>query len=132
MAGAVDLRRLPAIQANSAAEDARTARPGRTTDTKRPAATQPSRIWVQIATSRDKPGLSADFRRFSRAEPDLFKGRKGFTSAWGQATRLLTGPFETERAANAFVAQLKKAGMSGSFVWTSPAGQVVDPLAAGR
>lgn len=87
---------------------------------------------MQIATSRDKAGLAGDFRRFSRAEPDLFKGRKGFTSAWGQATRLLTGPFENEKAANAYVAQLKKAGMGGAFVWTSPAGQVVDPLPAGR
>lgn len=131
VAGAVDLRRLAATRPK-AADDARTVTVSRGKDTKSPAATQPSRIWVQIATSRDKPGLSADFRRFTRGEPELFKGRKGFTSAWGQATRLLTGPFETEKAANVFVAQLKKAGMTGSFTWTSPAGQVVDPLPAGR
>jgi hypothetical protein len=89
---------------------------------------QPSRIWVQIAASRDKAGLAGDFRRIGRNDPELFKGRKGFTSAWGQATRLLTGPFANEKAAATMLAQLKKAGISDAFIWTSPAGQVVDAL----
>ncbi|MCZ8324812.1 MAG: SPOR domain-containing protein [Sphingomonadaceae bacterium] len=126
--GAVDVRRLAATEA-SAQKPGITAK-GR--DTKSPAATQPSRIWVQLAASRDKAGLRDDFRRFARQEPDLFKGRKGFTSAWGQATRLLTGPFDSERAADAFLAKVKKAKVADGFVWTSPAGQVVDPLPAPR
>lgn len=126
-AGAVDVRRV------AAAEPAAKAAPqAKARETKSPAVTQPSRIWVQLAASRNKPGLRDDFRRFSRQEPELFKGRKGFTSAWGLATRLLTGPFDTEKAAAAYVAQLKKAGFDGVFAWTSPAGQVVDPLPATR
>jgi SPOR domain len=62
----------------------------------------------------------------------VFKGRKGHISAWGQTNRLLTGPFESEAAAKAFIAQLKKAGVGGAFLWTSPAGQIVDALAAGK
>ena len=126
VAGAVDLRKIAAARAKAEADDAKAAKAKEAA--KSPAATQPSRIWVQLAASRDKPGLAGDFRRFARAEPELFKGRKGFTSAWGQATRLLTGPFPTEKAAVALLAQLKKAGVSDGFVWTSPAGQVVDPL----
>ena len=127
IAGAVDLRKIAADRAKAEAAEARAAK-AKEAAAKSPAATQPSRIWIQLAASRDKPGLAGDFRRFSRNDPELFKGRKGFTSAWGQATRLLTGPFASEKAANTLLAQLKKAGISDAFVWTSPAGQVVDPL----
>lgn len=129
IAGAVDLRKIAADRAKAEAAEAKAAK-AKEAAAKSPAATQPSRIWIQLAASRDKPGLAGDFRRFSRNDPELFKGRKGFTSAWGQATRLLTGPFASEKAANTLLAQLKKAGISDAFVWTSPAGQVVDPLPA--
>ncbi|MFM5885307.1 MAG: SPOR domain-containing protein [Novosphingobium sp.] len=90
----------------------------------------PSRIWVQVATGRDRKALAFDWRRLARDEAALFKARKPFISAWGQTNRLLTGPFETAAQANAFVAQLKKAGVDGAFAWNSPAGQVVDALPA--
>lgn len=125
-AGAVDLRKIAAARAKAEELDAKTGKAKE--PAKSPAASQPSRIWIQLAASRDKPGLAGDFRRFGRNDPELFKGRKGFTSAWGQATRLLTGPFPTEKAATTLLAQLKKAGITDAFVWTSPAGQVVDPL----
>lgn len=134
-AGAVDLRRLAPTRpkADDAAKvdakiDPKTGKPKE--PAKSPAASQPSRIWIQLAASRDKAGLTGDFRRLGRKDPELFKGRKGFTSAWGAATRLLTGPFPNEKAATGLLAQLKKAGISDAFVWTSPAGQVVDPLPA--
>ena len=101
-------------------------------DVKKPAApSHPSRIWVQVATGRDRKALAFDWRRMVKEDAAVFTGRKGFTSAWGQTNRLLTGPFETEAAANAFIAKLKKAGVDGSFLWTSPAGQVVDAVSAG-
>ena len=131
IAGAVDLRKIAADRAKTEAAEAKAAK-AKEAAAKSPAATQPSRIWIQLAASRDKPGLAGDFRRFSRNDPELFKGRKGFTSAWGQATRLLTGPFASEKAATTLLAQLKKAGISDAFVWTSPAGQVVDPLPAAK
>lgn len=128
-AGAVDLRKIAAERAKAEAAEARAAK-AKEAAAKSPAVTQPSRIWIQLAASRDKAGLAGDFRRFGRNDPELFKGRKGFTSAWGAATRLLTGPFPNEKAASTVLAQVKKAGLSGAFVWTSPAGQVVDPLPA--
>ena len=101
-------------------------------DVKKPAApSHPSRIWVQVATGRDRKALAFDWRRMVKEDATVFASRKGFTSAWGQTNRLLTGPFETEAAANAFIARLKKAGVDGSFLWTSPAGQVVDAVSAG-
>lgn len=90
--------------------------------------TNPSRIWVQVATGRDKKALAFDWRRMAKDDAALFKGRKAFTTTWGQANRLLTGPFDTTAQANAFLGQLKKAGIGGAFAWNSPAGQVVDAL----
>jgi tetratricopeptide (TPR) repeat protein len=95
----------------------------------KPAApSHPSRIWVQLATGRDKAALGFDWRKLLRDDPEVFKGRKPQVSAFGQSNRLLTGPFESQAQANAFLAQLRKAGVSGAYIWTSPAGQVVDAL----
>ena len=99
-------------------------------DTK--AKAQPSRIWVQVATGRDKSALGFDWRKLSRENAELFKGLKPSVTAWGQANRLLAGPFASQKEAAAFLAKLKKAGVSGAFVWSSPAGQVVDALGGGK
>lgn len=89
---------------------------------------QPSRIWVQVATGRNKKALAYDWRRFLKEEAEVFKGRKGYTSPWGATNRLLTGPFDTETAAKQYIVRLKKAGVDDAFTWISPAGQVVDVL----
>lgn len=137
-AGAVDLRRLkpgsaaakdkpktPAELAKEAKDKAKAAKVP-------PPPSHPSRIWVQVATGRGKKALALDWNKLVKADPAVFKARKSFTSAWGQTNRLLTGPFETEAAAKAYVAQLKKAGVDGPFMWLSPAGQVVDALPASK
>jgi hypothetical protein len=41
---------------------------------------------------------------------------------------VLVGPFDTEAAAKAFNEKAHKSGHNDSFVWISPAGQVVDSL----
>ncbi|WP_140420561.1 SPOR domain-containing protein [Novosphingobium sp. B 225] len=99
---------------------------------KSPAASQPSRIWIQLATGRDKSALGFDWRRMVKEEPEILGKYKAATSAWGASNRLLAGPFASESAASAVVARLKKAGIGGAFVWTSPAGQVVDPLGGAK
>lgn len=121
VAGAVDVRRIAAARpaANAAAKPAEKAPP-------KPA--HPSRIWVQLATGRDKTALGFDWRRIGREAETAFRGKQPNVSAWGQSNRLLAGPFESEAAANAFLAQLRRAGVNGAFLWTSPAGQVVDRL----
>lgn len=92
----------------------------------------PSRIWVQIAAGRNKSALAFDWRKFAKEDPAIFKAQKPYVSDWGQTNRLLTGPFGSAKEAEAFLAKLKKAGRGGAFVWTSPAGQVVDALALGK
>ena len=121
-AGAVDVRRITPLRP-AAAEAAKPA-------AKAPAKpAHPSRIWVQVATGRDKAALGYDWRRLTREDAATFRGKQAWISAWGQTNRLLTGPFETQASANAFLAQLRRADVDGAFLWTSPAGQVVDALA---
>jgi Flp pilus assembly protein TadD len=132
-AGAVDVRRIrptapPPPKEPPATDKAKTADKAKGKDAKPAAPTQPSRIWVQLATGRDKAALGFDWRKLVKDDPAVFKGLKPHVTAWGQANRLLAGPFASAKEANAFLAQLKKAGVSGAFVWTSPAGQVVDAL----
>ncbi|MEQ1541957.1 MAG: tetratricopeptide repeat protein [Novosphingobium sp.] len=100
-------------------------------DDKAKGPSHPSRYWVQLATGKDKKGLAFDWRKLVKDDPAVFKTRKGYTSAFGQSNRLLTGPFDSSAQAAVFLAQLKKAGVSGAFVWNSPAGQVVDALPGG-
>ena len=147
-AGAVDLRRLeraakpaaivPAVKPGDKAKPGDKLKPGdKAKDKDKDKAkdsklAQPSRAWVQVATGRDKAALGSDWRRLIKADPVVFKGKKPFVTAFGQSNRLLTGPFESQKEAAAFLAALKKAGVAGAFVWTSTAGQVVDPLGPGK
>jgi hypothetical protein len=119
-AGAVDIRRITPARPKpkEAAKPAKPLPPS-----------HPSRIWVQLAMGRNKDALGFDWRRMVREAPEQFRGKKGNVSATGQNNRLLAGPFPSEAAATSFITQLRRADIEGAFVWTSPAGQVVDALA---
>lgn len=129
-AGAVDVRRIKPVAVPAKTQAGKPKEPVK--ETKPAAPSHPSRIWVQIATGRDKSALGFDWRKLARENPAVFKGQKANVTVWGQANRLLAGPFATTKEANAFLAALKKAGVNGAFVWTSPAGQLVDVLGAAK
>lgn len=86
-----------------------------------------SRIWVQVLTGADRDKMAGEWRSMVKKARPL-KGHKPFITAWRSNFRLLTGPFDSDAEAQAFIAELKKDGVSG-FEWTSPAGQAVDSLA---
>ncbi|WP_324261189.1 SPOR domain-containing protein [Altererythrobacter sp. H2] len=92
-----------------------------------PPPSHPSRHWVQLATGRDKAALRFDWRRFAGKAPDVLGKLTPHVTPWGQANRLLAGPYDSARAANAALAALKKEGLDG-FTFTSEAGQAVDRL----
>lgn len=132
--GAVDIRRIQPVRDGAAATAGKpgtqeAGKPGTGRNARAPAPpSHPSRIWVQVATGRDKAALAFDWRRMMRQAATALRDKRGHVSAWGQTNRLLTGPFPSEAAANAFIAQLRRADIDDAFVWTSPAGQVVDVL----
>lgn len=90
-------------------------------------AASPSRVWVQVGTGQSLSALAFDWRRFQREQAKLFGGRKGYSAKWGRTNRLVTGPFANAREANAFIKQLKAAGID-CFIFTSDAGEEVNPL----
>ncbi len=123
--GAVDILKVKPAKAppRAAKQGASSARAKKPTPP-----SHPSRIWVQLGIGQKTSALSGDWRRLSRRLPALFKGRKAYVSKLNRTNRMLAGPFGTRKEANAFVARLREAGVGGPYVWSSPAGQVVDPL----
>lgn len=112
-AGAVD---IASIEPPREIEDAPDAEPE-----------HPRRIWVQIATGRDRSALRFDWRRFARQAPDVLEGKGPFVVAWGEANRLLAGPFADSRIARSVVNDLTEEGID-SFTYTSPEGQEIEQL----
>lgn len=136
-AGAVDVRTVrraaptpPPVPKDSKDPKAKDKGKDKSRDTKPETPSHPSRIWVQVATGRDKNALNFDWKRMVREAPELFKGQRPHIASWGQTNRLLAGPFASQKEANAFLVSLKKQGITGGFIWTSPAGQVVDAVGA--
>ena len=110
--GAVDVRRIAAAKPKPVEP---------------PKPLHPSRIWVQVGTGRDVRALGFTWRELTKDNAELFRGKSAWISDWGRTNRLLTGPFASEAAAEAYLARLKKKDLD-AFLWTSPAGQVVDDL----
>lgn len=112
---AADKRAAERAATQKAAEDAKRAE----------AEKNKARYWVQIATGRDVNALKFDYRRISRKQADLFKGKSGSTSKWGQTNRLVVGPFDDLSSAKTFESEYRKGGSDG-FVWRSGDGTIVD------
>ena len=85
-----------------------------------------SRIWVQVLTGANRGVMGREWERLVHQSSAL-RGRKPSITPWRNNFRLLTGPFESDADAQAFVDRLRKDGVS-SYEWTSPAGQAVDSL----
>lgn len=115
--------------AAKAAEEAKAAQEAKAkaAKAKKAAPSHPSRIWVQVLTGANKDVMDREWRRLVKAAPEDMRRRKPYLSPWRSNFRLLTGPFESEAAAQEFVTKLNKSGVA-SFQWTSPAGQAVDSL----
>lgn len=134
--GPTDVSRTPAKEAEKAApKDAKAsakatkdAKSAKDAKAKKAPPSHPSRIWVQVLTGANKGVMDNEWRRLVKEAPTLLRSRKPYLSPWRSNFRLLTGPFESEAAAQDFVTKLSKDGVS-SFQWTSPAGQAVDSLA---
>ncbi|AKQ43423.2 hypothetical protein CP97_12065 [Aurantiacibacter atlanticus] len=89
-----------------------------------PPPAHPSRHWVQIATGQDISAFRFDWRRIVRNAEGLLDDREAYTAPWNQTNRLVTGPFDSQSAAQDFVTQLAEKGVS-AFRFTSSAGEEV-------
>ena len=92
-----------------------------------PAPVVPERYWVQVATGRDVSALGFDWRRISRNAGGELAGKNAFTAPWGEANRLLAGPYGSAAEAREVVGRLKAIDID-SFAFTSARGEQVFPL----
>jgi Flp pilus assembly protein TadD len=123
---AFDLNEAISTAPRNGAVDIRTIDAPRETD--EPAApVHPPRHWVQVATGRDISALGFDWRRISRSAEGELAGKSAYTAPWGEANRLLAGPYDTVREARDVVGRLKAIGLD-SFPFSSASGEEVFPL----
>ena len=123
----VDLKKLkPAAPKVAAVDIAKAGKVDPKTAAKAVATAHPARFWVQIATG-EANALGYDYRKWTKKSADLFKGKDGWTSAWGKTDRLLVGPFADLKASKKWEADFRKAG-GGGFAWKSENGVVVSAL----
>ncbi|HEX5181680.1 MAG TPA: SPOR domain-containing protein [Allosphingosinicella sp.] len=90
-------------------------------------AREPARHWVQLAHASDPDVLPGEYARLKEKAPRLFSGRSAWAASERHTSRLLVGPFDSEREAQHFVDRLEKADLTG-LAWTSDAGQRVEKL----
>jgi hypothetical protein len=108
------------------------AKPGPAKKAPPPAAPkEPSRVWVQVAGGADKTALPRTFANLKTKAPKLLGARTAWTTPLNATNRLLVGPFESTKEAQAFVNELAKLDLS-AFAWTSEAGQKIERLAAAK
>jgi Flp pilus assembly protein TadD len=93
----------------------------------KPKPVHPSRIWVQVATGKSVKALAFDWKRIAKEGGAPLAKLKPFTTRWGAANRLLTGPVDNRDKAQALVRELKAKGVD-SFLYVSPEGEEVQPL----
>ncbi|WP_255586470.1 tetratricopeptide repeat protein [Hephaestia mangrovi] len=89
----------------------------------------PSRIWVQVAGGANEHDLPKAWAALKAKAPDAFKGKQGWSTPLNATNRVLAGPFKSDDAAQDFVNQLAKKGLS-AFPFTSAKGQKIDKLPA--
>jgi tetratricopeptide (TPR) repeat protein len=92
-----------------------------------PPPAHPSRHWVQVATGKDTDALGFDWRRISRKAEGKLDGKGPFVTPWGEANRLLSGPFDSAAKAREMVNELKELGID-SFPFTSATGEAIEKL----
>lgn len=96
-------------------------------EAKKAAPKHPKRYWVQVAGGANRNDLAKEWKRLVGVAPAAFKGKQGWWTPLNSTNRLLTGPFASDKEAQAFVNMLAKQKLSG-FSFTSAEGQEVTKL----
>jgi Flp pilus assembly protein TadD len=86
-----------------------------------------SRHWVQIAGGANRSSMPREFARLRDRAPALLRSRTAYVTPANATNRLLVGPFDSEREAQAFVNRLGQSDVR-AFAWTSAAGQEIERL----
>jgi tetratricopeptide (TPR) repeat protein len=90
-------------------------------------ASEPGRYWVQIASGAYKPDLDKEWAKQKAKFGKQLAGRTPWTMPYKATNRLMVGPFPTKDAAQDYVNDVGKTGLSSFPVTTTP-GQKVERL----
>jgi cell division septation protein DedD len=88
---------------------------------------EPERYWVQIASGAFKPDLDKELAKQKSRYGKQLAGKSAWTTPYKSTNRLLVGPFASKSAAQDYVNDARKGGLSSFPVTTSP-GQKVERL----
>ncbi|NNC71420.1 MAG: SPOR domain-containing protein, partial [Sphingomonadaceae bacterium] len=91
-------------------------------------ASHPARFWAQIGIGQQRNALRFTYRQYARRAPEAFEGQSGWYAAWNNTNRLLVGPFDSLRAAQAFLTAAAAEGEIDGHTFRSDNGQEVAPL----
>lgn len=105
----------------------RTEQPGRGRNARNAPPPNPARRWVQVATGASRTGLPRTFANLREQASALLSNRSAYTARASTTNRLLVGPFDSDRAAQTFVNQLRQRRIT-AVTWTSDAGQEIERL----
>jgi tetratricopeptide (TPR) repeat protein len=125
----------PRPAARTAQAPPRAARETRTAEAQAPrerarrnaAPPNPARHWVQVAGGANRSSMPRELARLRDQAGALLRSRTAYVTPANATNRLLVGPFESEREAQAFVNQLSQRDVR-AFAWTSAAGQEIERL----
>ena len=118
-----------ALAAKKIVDDKKAADAKAAAEEKKAARTNPARIWVQVSGGANEGDLPKAWAAVKAKAPAAFAGKSGWSTPLRATNRVLAGPFKTSDAAQDFVNDLRKEGVS-AFTFTSDAGQAVTKLPA--
>jgi Flp pilus assembly protein TadD len=94
----------------------------------RTSVTEPSKIWLQLASGRDAGALSSQFERLKAKNSELFEGITAYVAEGGDRDRLVIGPFRGSSDARIFSEDLRSVGID-AFRWTNSSSDRIVPIA---
>jgi Flp pilus assembly protein TadD len=103
------------------------AQPSRSRSARNAPPPNPARHWVQVAGGANRASMPREFARLRDQAPALLRSRTAYVTPANATNRLLVGPFDSEREAQAFVNRLGQSDVR-AFAWTSAAGQEIERL----
>jgi len=116
-----------AAQKKAAAEKALAEKKAKAKEDAKATKASPSRYWVQIASGAYKPDLDKEWDKQKARFAKQLAGRSPWTTPYKATNRLLVGPFPSSDAAQDYVNEARKGGLS-CFPVTTSAGQQVERL----
>ena len=116
-----------AAQKRAAAEKATAEKKAKAKEEAKAKKSNPSRYWVQIASGAYKPDLDKEWDKQKSNHSKQLAGKSAWTTPYKATNRLLIGPFASSDAAQDYVNEARKGGLS-CFPVTTSAGQKVERL----